>query len=111
MPQADRDFSVVGPLDVVKRGMDFSPAMNIEQGETLLDNGVLQCLVTVDEGSENPDSSPQSRVLVEPTVNGTVASAYLGTMLDGVTYIVEFVAQTNQGQTLSLWTHQECQAP
>lgn len=85
---------------------------------TLTGTPVVTC--TVASGS---DDAPSSRLLSAPQIvdaapppggSGVASGAVailVGTMIAGTTYIMQCVAQTSDGQELSLWQDLPCVAP
>lgn len=77
---------------------------------------VLSFTCTVKYGS---DANPSSRILSTPQIVtspvtglvNTAVTVLLGDMVSGVTYLLQCVVQTSDGQKLSLWTTLSCETP
>jgi hypothetical protein len=68
---------------------------------------------------DGTDPTPSARVVgssanttsLETGAPNATVSQLVGGMVAGVTYRLQCVATTSDGQSLSLWTHLTCQAP
>ncbi len=117
MPQAQNSLT---PMDAVleERIITFDFGTNLTEDETLTAVLSLTCVVV-----SGTDATPQSRVLsgsaivdAAPLPYGTgkasaAVSVMVGTMVAGVTYLLQCVAQTSLDQHLELWQHLECVEP
>ncbi len=99
--QASASFSAIGAEETLWRNFDFSPALAV--GETL--TGTPGCAVIVLSGT---DATPSARVLIGPTITGTIVSVRLGTMLAGVVYQLLITVATSASQALGLAAVQNC---
>jgi hypothetical protein len=117
MPQAE---NLLTPIDdtVEERTFTFDFGKNLLSGVTLTAVTELTCVVVT-----GADPTPWERILSTPAivdalpaplgsgvVDGAVA-VLIGTMLGGVTYLLQCVAQTSDGQELSLWQDLPCLTP
>jgi len=104
------------PIDAVveEETVTFDYGILIVPGVTLTGTPTVTC-----EVYEGEDADPSSRLVGEWTIGKSPntgepdAAVYqiVGTMLAGVTYRLQCVCRTTDGQNLSLWNHISCQAP
>jgi hypothetical protein len=98
---ADRGENEVYSLDFVKE---------CAAGETLT-SSTWTCKVADDSAVQDPDAA--TRVSGAATNSGTVSSQRIDLTAapDGVKYVLQAVAVTNQSNTKSLWSHVDCGVP
>ncbi len=106
---ADLTPPIDATVEVETIAFDFGPALN--SGVTISSVASLTC--TVHTGI---DATPSSRLIGTSAIiaskatgaaNAAVAQN-IGNMLAGVTYLLQCVANTSDGQKLSLWTRIAC---
>lgn len=79
----------------------------------------VSCTVFQSDSDSVVDPTPQNRLIssavIAPSPNSGLANQavaqLVGTMIGGITYLLQCVVQTSDGQTLSLWTHITCDIP
>ena len=110
MPRGN-DFSPLDPTEVITGTLDFGPWLGV--GVVLTSVVALTC--TVISGTDGVPSSRlvgSSSIVSSPT-NGAASAAVRqqwGNMLAGVIYIITVTVSTSDGQTLTLYAHEQCQA-
>ena len=96
-----RDFPVANQVENYVYGLDFvndiPPLDSIATATTYL---------TVFSGV---DATPSSHLVGSPQVNATVVSQRISGLLAGVTYILQAVAVTADGDTFSLYSRIACE--
>jgi hypothetical protein len=102
--QAAEQFSNVAPDESV--GLSFDFASYLSPGDSLA--SVTSWTCTVAEQSLEPDASPSSRLSGSPTTSGTLVIQRVQGCLANVTYVMEALVQTVNGETLSLWQYIDC---
>lgn len=93
---------------------DFGP--DVVAGVEITSIQQVTCIATV---NANLDANPQSRVLTSGAIiasptTGQIAQAVavlVGTMIGTVTYLIQCVVKTSDGQELSLWAYAPCITP
>lgn len=110
MPRGN-DFSAIDPTETVNGSWDFAPWL--PSGVTI--GSIVSTSCTVIAGT---DAGAATRLIGAASIiaspyTGAAASAVLqqwGTMLAGVVYKMTATILTSDGQTLTLYAHQPCQA-
>lgn len=96
-----REYSVTYPPTTLLDGFDF--INDLADGDGVAE---ATAALTVHTGVDN---SPGSHLLGFPIVlSGTVVVQNIGELLAGVTYILQIVISTNQGDTISLYSRIAC---
>jgi hypothetical protein len=126
---AKRDRTVVGISNAMSQTENLYPPIDatIEEETVTFDYGLILAAGVTLTGTptvtcavySGTDDSPASRLIGPPafikSANSGAANAavaqLVGDMLAGVTYRLQCVCKTSDGQNLSLWTHLSCQAP
>jgi hypothetical protein len=127
-----RSRIVVGITNNVAQTNQLEPAIDstVEEETVTFDYGlilatgvtitsVVSVTCNVAAGSEGSDPSPASRLIngaqiaASPSTEASLAAVnqLVGDMLGGVTYLLQCVVNTSDGQKLSLWTHLPCVTP
>jgi len=101
-------------------GRDFDPLQSDEKDSFTLDfvndlaNGerlesaVWTCAVF--SASQEPDENAADRIVGTATCDGTTTSQFVGNEpVPGCTYVLQAVAQTSLGKTVTLWSKFLCQ--
>jgi hypothetical protein len=110
-------MSLTPPIKPVeKEFVTFDFASVLGAGVTI-SSATVTCEVA--EASEVDDEQAAARILSDPTLAAsprtlaanTAAYVLVGTMLDGVLYLLECVANASDGQILGVSTHLFCRAP
>lgn len=121
-------ITVVQGPNFMPKGNDFSPidtnetvTLTFDFGPWLDKNVTISSVTSVTAAAFNgTDGSANSRMVSTPTI---VASPYTGAAnaavlqkmgnnpINGVTYRVDAVVATSDGQTLNLWAHIKAQTP
>jgi hypothetical protein len=91
----------------------FDYGLTLALGATVASANVTRSVVS------GTDATPTQRVVGSPSITTSLqigapnaaVSQLGGRMVAGVTYRLQCVATTSDGQSLSLWTHLTCQAP
>jgi hypothetical protein len=91
----------------------------LKTGVTITAVTALTCSVSKPASDTTTDPTPQSRIIGSPQLgpspnSGGANQAVLclvGTMIAGVTYLLQCVVTTSDGQTISLWQHLGCTQP
>lgn len=97
-----RDFDVSDPGEQEAYAFDFVNDLAANDSIT-----GAQWFCTVDEGV---DLTPSARLIGTPWFVGTTVTAQvIGTGIPGVNYILQAVARTARGMTLSLFSHSRCE--
>lgn len=99
-------------VELLTIGFDFGPVLGV--GETIASIASLTCSVY-----SGTDASPSSRLIggssiVASKATGAASSGIaqqVGSMLAGVTYLLQCVVLTTGGNRPSLWTHLSCVQP
>jgi len=109
------------PIDAVVEvetvTFDYGLIIDSDDGVTI--TGVITLTALVSTLSTVGDATPQSRIIGAPQIvkspatgaNAAAVSVLFGTAVAGVTYLLQCVATTSDGQTLSSWTTWYSQAP
>jgi|SRR5581483_3708544 len=95
-------------------GFDFGPILN--SGVAIQSNPQPSISCAVHYGA---DAAASSRLIGNPSIvaskaTGAASAAIaqnIGTMLDGVTYVLTCYVNTSDGQVLGIETHIACEAP
>lgn len=105
-------------------GFDFAAAINqfyvagiTDSGVTIIGTPTITAFVS--EASTAQDATPQARVLSSPTVVNSAATGapkaqvnvLFGNGVADVEYVIQCLAQTSDGQTLSAWARWQCVQP
>jgi hypothetical protein len=123
-----RSLVAVGRSNTMSQTNPLSPNIDatVEYETVTFDYGlILAAGVTITSATvscavvSGTDATPSSRVTGSPSTTtslqtgapNTAVSQLVGGMVAGVTYRLQCVATTSDGQSLSLWTHLTCQAP
>jgi hypothetical protein len=124
----DRSRVAVGRSNTMSQTNSLAPAIDatVEFETVTFDYGlILASGATVTSANvtcavvSGTDPSPSSRVVgsssnttsLQTGAANAAVSQLVGGMVAGVTYRLQCVAATSDGQQLSLWTHLTCQAP
>lgn len=97
-----RDYDVCDAGEVEAYGMDF--VNDIQPGDF-----IVGATWTISD-STGTDPNPSARLLGPPwNFSQTITAQQLQGGLPGVSYIVQVVAKTFLGYTVSLWSHSRCE--
>lgn len=102
-------------------GRDFPPADEVESetytfdfvrdladGEVII-NATWYCTVAAD--SEGTDEAAADHVAIAAEYIGTKTMQHISGLVADVKYVLQAVVETDQGNTVSLWSHVTCKAP
>lgn len=104
---AGRDFPPADPGEYEPYTFDF--VRDVAEGE-IITGAAWTCSVAAD--SQGTDDDPMSRLaFVAPDNSGTVTNQIVTNLLPGVKYVLQATVTTSLGNTLSLWSHVECNQP
>ena len=116
MPRAFEDFTICDPTEETIFGFDFA----LDLAPVFVTNGVITTpaetitsvtfTCAVAESSEVDDPDAVTRMIDEPSINGTIVDQLGGTFQPGVTYRIMATIVTDQGQTISGWANVMCEA-
>ena len=102
--QATRNFSPIAPDEVENLAIDF--VNDLSTGDSI--QSVMSWSCSVAPESLVPDTAPASRLLGAPALSGTLVTQGVYQCLAGVTYLMECVVNTTQGEKLSIWARLPC---
>jgi hypothetical protein len=120
----ERSRVAVGPSNTMSQTNDLSPDIDatVEFETVTFDYGpILASGATVANATvtcsvvSGTDATPSQRVVGSPSITTSLQTgapnAAVSQLVASVTYRLQCVAKTSDGQSLSLWTHLTCQAP
>lgn len=116
MPRALEDFTTCTPDEEAIFGIDFA----LDLAPATVTNGVITTpaetitnvtfTCEVAESSEVDDPDAATRLIDDPSINGTIVDQFGGGFLAGVTYRIKAVITTSQGQVIPGWANMICEA-
>lgn len=70
------------------------------------------CAMAAQQSGNAVDPTPTARILGSPQIDGLLSKALIGTMIDGVNYVLQATVITNEtpARTLQLYQHVLCRA-
>lgn len=95
-----RDFPDTTPNEVRPVAFDFCQSLQV--GETIA-SAIWQCSVAA--SSETPDGNAGGRISGSSTINGTIVTNEVSTMVAGVTYLLVCVITSSLGNEYELSSH------
>jgi hypothetical protein len=108
MPRLLRDFPTTEPGSVGVYSIDF--AQNVPPGSTLQSaSWSLGVHFTVPYATA--DANPNSHLVGQSSISGTVASQRISGLVDGNDYLVSVTGTMSDGEVVVLWTVLPCRAP
>lgn len=97
-----RDFDVSDLGEQEAYGLDFKN--DLASGDSVV-GATWSCSVV-----EGVDPNPSARLIGTPwMVSPSLTAQTIGTGVPGVNYIIQAVARTARGMTLSLYSHSRCE--
>lgn len=102
-------------------GRDFQPS-DVGESETYTfdfvrdlgpDEAIIAATWTCRLAADNvgTDDNAADHVALPATFDGTRTSQHVSGLVAGAKYVLQAVVETDQGNTISLWSHVECVAP
>ncbi|WP_409188447.1 hypothetical protein [Bradyrhizobium sp. RDM4] len=86
----------------------FDFVRDLASGETIV-GATWFCTVAAD--SIGVDADAADHVAIPASYNGTKTMQHVSGLVAGVKYVLQAVVETDQGSTLSLWSHVLCGEP
>jgi trimeric autotransporter adhesin len=124
----ERSLVAVGRSNTMSQTNPLSPdidatvefeTVTFDYGLILASGATITSATTSCAVVSGTDATPSQRITGSPSIttslqtgaSNAAVSQLVGGMVAGVTYRLQCVATTSDGQSLSLWTHLTCQAP
>ena len=116
MPRALEDLTTCTPDEEAIFGIDFAldlaPAIVTNCVITTAAETITDVTFTceVAESSDVDDPEAATRLIDDPSINGTIVDQLAGGFVAGVTYRIKAVITTSQGQLIPGWANVICEA-
>ena len=118
MPRALDDFTACAPgtnettIFGIDFALDLAPAIVTNCVITTAAETITDVTFTceVAESSDVDDPEAATRLIDDPSINGTIVDQLAGGFVAGVTYRIKAVITTNQGQLIPGWANVICEA-
>ncbi len=104
---AGKDFSPFDSVETDEFTFDFRKRMGDD--ETII-GATWYCSIAEDSETSS-DEDAADHVSIPATYSGTRTTQTVSGLVSGVKYTLQAVVETDQGDTLSLWSHVLCTEP